>query len=56
MALILLLLEAGDIEMNPGPNIINNSLSILHSSIRSIRNTLDYITELFIYCVLLNLI
>ena len=27
--LILLLLESGDIEMNPGPNIINNSLSIL---------------------------
>ena len=46
--LILLLLEAGDIEMNPGPNIINNSLSILHSNIRSIRNKLDYITENFL--------
>ena len=26
--LILLLLEAGDIERNPGPNTINNSLSL----------------------------
>ena len=40
IVLILLLLEAGDIEMNPGPNIINKPLSILHSNIRSIRNTL----------------
>ena len=44
---ILLLLEAGDIEMNREPNIINSSLSILHSNIRSIRNKLDYITENF---------
>ena len=28
IVLILLLLEAGDIEINPGPNIINNSLYI----------------------------
>ena len=48
IVLILLLLEAGDIEMNPGPNIINNSLSILHSIIRSIRNKLDCITEIFL--------
>ena len=34
-----------DIEMNPGPNNINNSLSILHSNIRSIRNKFDYLTE-----------
>ena len=34
--------------MNPGPNIINNSFSILHSNIRSIRNKLDYITENFL--------
>ena len=39
---------AGDIEMNPGPNIINNSLSILHSNISSIRNKLDYIIEKFL--------
>ena len=34
--------------MNPRPYIINNSLSILHSNIRSIRNKLDYITENFL--------
>ena len=48
IVLILLLLEACDIEMNPGPNIINNSLSILHSNIRSIRKKFDYITENFL--------
>ena len=48
IVLILLLLETGDIEMNPGPHINNNSLSILHSNIRSIRNKLDYITENFL--------
>ena len=42
---IILLLEAGDIERNPGPNTINNSLSILHCNIRSIRNKQDNITE-----------
>ena len=31
--------------MNPGTNNINNSLSILHSNIRSIRNKFDYLTE-----------
>ena len=45
IVLILLLLEAGDIERNPGPTTINDSLSILHCNIRSIRNKLDYITE-----------
>ena len=48
IVLILLLLEAGDIEMNPGPDTFNSSLSILHSNIRSIRNKLDYITENFL--------
>ena len=33
IVLILRLLEAGDIERNPGPNTINNSLSILHCNI-----------------------
>ena len=46
--LILLLLKAGDIEMNPGSDTINSSLSILHSNIRSIRNKFDYITENFL--------
>ena len=34
IVLILLLLETGDIEMNPGPDTINSSLSFLHSNIR----------------------
>ena len=45
IVLILLLLEAGDIERNPGLNTINNSLFILHCINRSIRNKLDYLTE-----------
>ena len=48
IVLILLLLEAGDIEMNPGPEIINSSLSILHSNIISMHSTLDYTTENFL--------
>ena len=32
-------------ERNPKPNTINNSLSILHCNIRSIRNKLDFTTE-----------
>ena len=48
IVLIFLLLKSGDIEMNPGPNNINNSLSILHSNIRSIRNKFDYLTENFL--------
>ena len=31
--------------MDPGPNNINHSLSILHSTIRSIHNKFDYIAE-----------
>ena len=38
VVLILILLEAGAIEINPGPYTSNNSLSILHSNIRSIHN------------------
>ena len=41
VVLIVLLLESGDIEINPGPYNINNYLSILHSNIRSIRNKCD---------------
>ena len=48
IVLILLLLEAGDIEMNPGADTINSFLSILHSNIRSIRNKFDYVTENFL--------
>ena len=49
IVLFLLLSEVGDIEMDPGPIIFDNSLSILHSNIRSIRNKLDYITETFLH-------
>ena len=42
IVLILLLLKSEDIEMNPGPNNVINSLSILHSNIRNIRNKFDY--------------
>ena len=45
IVLILLLLEACGIELNPGPGTTNSSLFILHSNIRSIRNKLDYISE-----------
>ena len=45
IVLILLLLEAGDIERNTEPYTSNNSLSILHCSIRRVHNKLDYITE-----------
>ena len=48
IVLILELLETGDIEMNPGSNNINNSLSILHSNIRSICNKYDYLNENFL--------
>lgn len=42
-----LLLLAGDIERNPGdpPDVVDCSLSILHSNIRSIRNKIAYVTE-----------
>ena len=40
----LLLLEAGDIESNPGP-VNEHSLSILHLNIRSIRNKISYIQD-----------
>ena len=46
VVLILLLLEAGDIESNPGPNP-ENTLSVLHLNIRSIRNKIDYLKDNF---------
>jgi hypothetical protein len=46
--IILLLLQAGDIEVNPGPdNQSLNSLSILHCNIRSIRHKMDFIRDNF---------
>ena len=41
----MLLLEAFDIEQNPGPNDFTADLSILHLNIRSIRNKLDYVKD-----------
>ena len=36
LVLLLLILEAGDVEKNPGPNTTEHSLSLIHSNIRSI--------------------
>ena len=46
--LFMLLLEAFDIEQNPGPNNFTAALSILHLNMRSIRNKLDYIKDTFL--------
>ena len=40
----MLLLQAGDIETNPGPENIHD-LSIVHLNIKSIRNKTEYITD-----------
>ena len=45
---LLLLLQAGDIERNPGPSETPQDLSIAHLNIRSIRNKLDYIKSNFL--------
>ena len=47
LILIFLLLEAGDVESNPGPENAY-CLSLLHCNIRSIRKKLDYIYDFFI--------
>ena len=46
LVILLLLLQAGDIEINPGPENVHE-LSILHLNIRSIRNKLDLILDNF---------
>ena len=46
LVMILLLLEAGDVEINPGP-IPENTLSALHLNIRSIRNKIEYLRDNF---------
>ena len=46
LVILLLLLQAGDIETNPGPENVHE-LSILHLNIRSIRNKLDFILDSF---------
>ena len=44
LIVLMLLLQAGDIETNPGPENIYD-LSIVHLNIRSIRNKIEYITD-----------
>ena len=46
--LLLILLEANNIESNPGPLKESQSLSVLHTNIRSVRNKIDYIVDSFI--------
>ncbi len=44
-ASVLLILLAGDVAENPGPDSFTGSLSILHLNIRSIRNKINYIED-----------
>ena len=44
----MLVLLSGDIELNPGPDLNDGSVSILHCNTRSIRNKLDYIGDNFL--------
>jgi transcriptional regulator with PAS, ATPase and Fis domain len=50
LLIIHLLLIAGDIELNPvpkgTPDLIENVLSINHGNIRSLRNKINYLTNL----------
>ena len=44
----LLLIISGDVEINPGPSDTPHCLSVLHSSIRRIRNKVNYIKDIFL--------
>ena len=50
MIVWLLILQAVDVEMNPGPIVSDKSdlLSLLHCNLRSIRNKLNFIREEFL--------
>ena len=48
VVLLLLLLQAGDIETNPGPISNDHSLSIVHCNIRSIRQKLEHVRDSFL--------
>ena len=50
LLVLLLILQAGDVERNPGPLSSGKSLllSILHCNIRSVRNTLNFIRDEFL--------
>ena len=43
----ILLIIAGDVEQNPGPECFTYSLSVLHGNIRSIRNKFEYLKDNF---------
>ena len=45
--ILMVLLQADDIETNPGPETIHD-LSLLHLNIRSIRNKVEYIVDNFL--------
>ena len=45
--ILMALLQAGDIEFNPGPETIHD-LSLLHLNIRCIRNKVEYIVDNFL--------
>ena len=47
ITLYILLVIAGDVERNPGPELFNHTLSVLHENIRSIRNKFEYIKGTF---------
>ena len=41
ITLNILLIIAGDVERNPGPELFNHTLFVLHQNIRSIRNKFE---------------
>ena len=43
--LYVILLLAGDVEQNPGPEFVTYSLSVFHANIRSIRNKFEYLKD-----------
>ena len=47
ITLNILLIIAGDVERNPGPELFNHTLFVLHQNIRSIRNKFEYIKDTF---------
>ena len=47
LALNILLIIVGDVEKNPGPELFNHTISVLHENIRSIRNKFEYIKDTF---------
>ena len=44
----ILVILVGDVETNPGPATAEQSVSLLHFNIRSIRNKLDYVKTNFL--------